>query len=461
MKNSRHHNILIIPDQISESKKSIPDEIHISIFEIFIYIWGIITFFGDLISDVILSIEYFNNSETWLAFLTLIFVILPNASLSIYDFSWSIDKYYREKNSNNKSTIDLVIFWIKAIFIFVFQLHLVSKYINAAIYTFKGWLAYKNKWKEWEKWEEYYIKKQIQCETNIGMLILIDVFMDSGPQVLLQLYVITTQNLNETGSGNLVVFTFKDFKTTSLELKQFFSIFSSLFSMSYALAGYYRCLRNQQFIRLDQGKPLHRPMRWLSTVIQFIWYLFLIAPRVLSMALFATTFRSWFVMIIFTHWLIMYCWILRLKTNYCITYQDGYSAREEIFEKLYDFVWSFIYIFAYFDLKSGQTRLRYLIYYIVFYCENLVFCSCYFVFTKETNFAYKLVMLFIVVLGFWIAITFQIIFYLNFHPAHKFSVSIRKSNKFCIISKERPKSNVCDVEDNYCYFQVSENNILD
>lgn len=272
------------------------------------------------------------------------------------------------------------------------------------------------------------------------MLRLIDVFLDSGPQVLLQLYVITTQNLNEIGSANIVVFTFKDFKTTSIEIKQLVSILSSLFSMGYALAGYHRCLRNQQFIfSLETNKPLPRPMRWISTIMQFVWYVFLIAPRVLSMALFASTFRSWFFMIIFIHWLIMYFWILKLKTNYCITSEDVYSAREHIFEKFYDLVCSFIYIFAYFNLKAGQTRYRYLIYYLIFYSENILFCVCYFLFSKEQNFTYKLTLLLIVVIGFWIAITFQIIYYLYCHPSHKIQVCVKKLNKFHFIHKEMLK----------------------
>lgn len=272
------------------------------------------------------------------------------------------------------------------------------------------------------------------------MLRLIDVFLDSGPQVLLQLYVITTQNLNEIGSANIVVFTFKDFQTTSIEIKQLVSILSSLFSMGYALAGYHRCLRNQQFIfSLETNKPLPRPMRWISTIMQFVWYVFLIAPRVLSMALFASTFRSWFFMIIFIHWLLMYFWILKLKTNYCITSEEVYSAREHIFEKFYDLVCSFIYIFAYFNLKAGPTRYRYLIYYLIFYSENILFCVCYFLFSKEQNFAYKLTLLLIVVIGFWIAITFQIIYYLYCHPSHKIQVCVKKLNKFHFIHKEMLK----------------------
>jgi hypothetical protein len=75
-------------------KKTIPDDIHISILEVFIYMWGVITFFADFITDIILSIEYYNNDKAWLGSMTLIFVIVPNVTLSLFSLSWYIDKYY-------------------------------------------------------------------------------------------------------------------------------------------------------------------------------------------------------------------------------------------------------------------------------------------------------------------------------------------------------------------------------
>jgi hypothetical protein len=41
------------------------------------------------------------------------------------------------------------------------------------------------------------------------------------------------------------------------------------------------------------------------------WYLFLITPRVLALAMFAATFRSWFWIILVGHWFGMLFWILR------------------------------------------------------------------------------------------------------------------------------------------------------
>lgn len=141
------------------SKKSIPDDIHISILEVFIYLWGVVTFFADLISDIILSKEYFDNSRMWLAFMTLMFVVVPNVTLSLFSLSWYIDKYYSEKQlqelrlkqeeqtsmqhdvnkSQNKNTAcDSITFWLMTILFVVFQLDLVLKYIQGFIYTLKG-----------------------------------------------------------------------------------------------------------------------------------------------------------------------------------------------------------------------------------------------------------------------------------------------------------------------------------
>jgi hypothetical protein len=228
-------------------KIAIPDDIRISILEVFIYLWGVITFFADLISDIILSIEYYKRSETWLGSMTLTFVIVPNVTLSLFSLSWYIDKYYTEKrirqqeetekktncgnggppgmnmsngmhanDEKNKgpSTCDSITFWITTILFVFFQLDLVWKYIQGFVYTLKGW-AWGSLFKNL-KWEKYYIKKQIKCDTDIGMLRLIDVFLDSGPQVLLQLYVITTQKLKDDGSADFVMFTVFTFERGTL-----------------------------------------------------------------------------------------------------------------------------------------------------------------------------------------------------------------------------------------------------
>ena len=149
----------------TDSFSNIPDGIYISIWEVFIYLWGCIAFFIDIISDIILSVGYYNNNKKWLCALTLLFVIVPNLTLSLFSLSWYIDNYYSLKNSrksndeadignhnpnknfratledsfdlntlrnNNlnsskKSTFNSITFWITTIIFLILQLDLVYK----------------------------------------------------------------------------------------------------------------------------------------------------------------------------------------------------------------------------------------------------------------------------------------------------------------------------------------------
>jgi len=142
----------------TDSSTNIPDGIYISIWEVFIYLWGCIAFFIDIISDIILSVGYYSNNKKWFCALTLLFVIVPNLTLSLFSLSWYIDNYYSfknksktkansdetdignhrlnledsydlNKNPNNskKSTFDSITFWITTIIFLILQLDLVYK----------------------------------------------------------------------------------------------------------------------------------------------------------------------------------------------------------------------------------------------------------------------------------------------------------------------------------------------
>ena len=124
----------------TDSFTNIPDGIYISIWEVFIYLWGCIAFFLDIISDIILSVGYYNDNKKWLCSLTLIFVIVPNVTLSLFSLSWYIDNYNTTKKArcnngddaainNKKTTFDSITFWVTTIIFLILQLDLVYKYV--------------------------------------------------------------------------------------------------------------------------------------------------------------------------------------------------------------------------------------------------------------------------------------------------------------------------------------------
>ncbi|CAF1416342.1 unnamed protein product [Rotaria sordida] len=456
----------------------IPDTMTINVFEVFIYAWGVFAFFFDMVTDLVLAHAYYLEGAYWLFILTLMCVVLPNLTLSVFSLVWYIDssqlkaaandqnkteyetshqttfcqtddlmekdniedqidshisrirhqpqipeeKLKRRKTFHLPSTTANVLTWIIRIIILVLQLDLCLKYIRGLYYTWKGFQKRHN-----PKWKRFYLTKQILIDADIALLRVFDCFMDSGSQVILQLYIML-----RLGSMSM--------KFDTLFAKQCLSIISSLGSLAYALSGYSRCWRHMQLTHSPQGWPKGKAppqlVSWWSTIIQWFWYLFLITPRVLALAMFAATFRSWFWIILVGHWFGMLFWILRFRTIFCISDQTKYNPREAIFEKCYNLVCSYIFIFCYMNLRKGDTRLHYIGFYTIYYIENISFSIIYAIHSAETNSVLKYSLVTFVCVGFWFAVFFQFIYYRFLHPSDH--VRINTKHNVASIVRIRP-----------------------
>ena len=69
----------------------IPDTMAINVFEVFIYAWGVFAFFFDMVTDLVLAHAYYLEGAYWLFLLTLMCVVLPNITLSVFSLVWYID----------------------------------------------------------------------------------------------------------------------------------------------------------------------------------------------------------------------------------------------------------------------------------------------------------------------------------------------------------------------------------
>ncbi|KAL7669138.1 hypothetical protein ACOME3_009806 [Neoechinorhynchus agilis] len=330
----------------------------------------------------------------------------------------------------------------------VAKLDLCFKYIRAFTYTYRGYCygVRRNR-----KWEKYYLIKQIHIDADIALLRVFDVFMDSGTQVILQLYVLTSspEKLCKMGIWNC-----------GLNAKQILSIGCALLSLSYTIAGYNRCLRQllltrrrSSFSRTVEFAPM--PVPFVSTAVNFMWCMLIIIPRVLALALFASVSVKGFWIFIFVHWSCMLLWIINSRTDFCLgstasphvdktqqvpvhsSFQDlveneskkGANRKSVLFERCYNFVCSYVYIFCYMNLKAGPTRMRYMVYYTIFYVENVALSIIYYklykiepskdhsITTRVSAKSYKSFMLCTIVIGFWLGLLIQLIYYVAFHPS--------------------------------------------
>ena len=82
----------------------IPDTMTINVFEVFIYAWGVIAFFFDMIADLVLAHAYYQEGAYWLFILTLMCVVLPNLTLSVFSLVWYMDSSQLKASTNETSS---------------------------------------------------------------------------------------------------------------------------------------------------------------------------------------------------------------------------------------------------------------------------------------------------------------------------------------------------------------------
>lgn len=79
----------------------IPPTMTINVFEVFIYAWGVAAFFFDMVTDLVLAHAYYIDGAYWLFIMTLMCVMVPNLTLSIFSLVWYIDQSQLKTTAGN------------------------------------------------------------------------------------------------------------------------------------------------------------------------------------------------------------------------------------------------------------------------------------------------------------------------------------------------------------------------
>ncbi|CAL8253298.1 unnamed protein product [Arctogadus glacialis] len=215
---------------------------------------------------------------------------------------------------------------------------------------------------------------------DITMLRLLEAFLKSAPQLVLQLSIIIHEN-------------------TVLPL-QGLSASASLVSLAWMVASYQKVLRDSREDKL--------PMSYKAVVAQMLWHFFTIGARTVTFALFASVFQLYFGIFIVSHWCVMTFWIIQGETDFCM------SKWEEI---IYNMVVGIIYIFCWFNVKEGPSRLRMAVYYSVTLLENVALTVAWYTYrgTHISDF-YALLVVCLVACSFALGTFFMLAYYCLLHP---------------------------------------------
>ncbi|XP_054141195.1 XK-related protein 4 [Melozone crissalis] len=399
-------------------------------------------YFADVGTDIWLAVDYYLRGQRWWFGLTLFFVLLGSLSVQVFSFRWFAHDFSTEDSaaaaaaaghcpaaeskllvSSGSAAADIdaarpstpqrqastaskgnatnsssngssnaagsgaagpragggrsascaFCIWLLQSLVHILQLGQVWRYFHTMYLGIRSRQSGEN-----DRWRFYW--KMVYEYADVSMLHLLATFLESAPQLVLQLCIVV--------------------QTRTLQALQGLTAAASLVSLAWALASYQKALRDSR----DDKKPIS----YMAVIIQFCWHFFTIAARVITFALFASVFQLYFGIFIVLHWCIMTFWIVHCETEFCIT------KWEEI---VFDMVVGIIYIFSWFNVKEGRTRCRLFIYYFVILLENTALSVLWYLYkAPPISDAFAIPALCVVFSSFLTGIVFMLMYYAFFHP---------------------------------------------
>ncbi|XP_068135115.1 XK-related protein 6 [Hyperolius riggenbachi] len=357
---------------------------------------ALLLFFWDVGTDLWLAADYYRRRDYVWSGLTLLLVLLPSVLVQILSFRWFAQDYsggglgaveglssrgppmmgsahhYQHYSSQGAHRFCRLSVWLWQSVIHLLQMGQVWRYIRT---MYLGIQSQRQK----EHQRRFYWAMMYEY-ADVNMLRLLETFLESAPQLVLQLCIMIQKNRADT--------------------LPCVSSVASLMSLAWVLASYHKLLRDSR----DDKKS----MSYRGALIHLFWRLFTISSRVLSFALFASIFQLYFGIFVVVHWCIMAFWIIHGGTDFCM------SKWEEV---LFNMVVGIVYIFCWFNVKEGRTRYRMFAYYAIILTENATLSFLwYFYRDPNTTDSYAVPALCCVFLSFAAGIAFMLLYYGVLHP---------------------------------------------
>lgn len=181
------------------------------------------------------------------------------------------------------------------------------------------------------------------------------------------------------------------------------SIPKSLVLFSFNLLIYAR------YIRLADRES--HQLKWFSlgALFFFLWRLFMLASRILALALFASCSRPYVFVVVGIHFLVSYVLLWRQECEY--------FESQPIKQKFFRCAIAYVHVFCFFPLEGKDTRRFGYPYYVLVLIENIVMVTWWTFVTTEYSLQFKIAMVLAECLTFFTGIVSLTLFYRCFHPS--------------------------------------------
>ncbi|XP_064204796.1 XK-related protein 8-like [Anguilla rostrata] len=279
---------------------------------------GVFTFIFDIGSDLWVAQEFFLRGDFFWFGVLVSFMVLSSVVVQMFSWFWfsydrELEGYEEQTTSKNVLLADEKHFKLYC-WLHVLQLGFFFRHVSAIRQGFQVW------WRG-KQGSEY----AVYMTHDLSMLRLIETFCESAPQLTLMLYIML--------------------RTNRVRVVQYVSVVASTSSVAWMLVDYHRSLRSFLPDKAQQG--------WGSSTVYFLWNLLLIAPRVVSLALFASVLPAYVALHFLLHWGALFLWAWRQRTSF----MDS-AAGEWLYRATVGLIW----YFSWFNVTDGSTRARAAIY---------------------------------------------------------------------------------------------------
>lgn len=177
------------------------------------------------------------------------------------------------------------------------------------------------------------------------------------------------------------------------------TLLSSWIGICWSLASYYKALRFLQ----DNKENLTA----CGTVAYFLWRLLEVGPRIVIISMFMTQYYAWIAVPLSLHWLFVFIWLQMQQLKFC---------ENAIWQTFFNVMCAFVSIFCFLNAKDGTSRYRCILFYTIFYTENIVLFALWFRFTDHMGTWYHLTAFFFVLCGAVLQAILFCCYYCCCHP---------------------------------------------
>ncbi|XP_071117510.1 XK-related protein 6-like [Haliotis cracherodii] len=362
------------------------------LYELLIGLGSIILYFGDFGTDIWLVVKYFIKGEIFYGSVSLVLTAGPSVVTCGLGLTWYVLDYKREKEALTEARRDKDPSKLEKVnekitpgyqwaLRFIMTALQFGPVIRISEYIYNGWMFMKSE----GKLKKHYYWLMLYEDVDACLLRLFESFLESAPQLTWQLYVWIMLKPEEDVVG------------LSLRLG---SLMSSWLSLAVSLLSYHRSLR---FSREEKAV-----MEVRSIPFYFIWRASEVGTRVLCLCLFASSFQAFVFIPVGMHWVIISVWLMCQKTRF---YKDNLC-----FEKFFDIICGYVMIFCFLNLKEGHSRFRYLLYYALFYSENIAMLTVWFLYSSHVGEWFHVGGFIAILTMAGLHVVFQLLFYMCCHP---------------------------------------------